>query len=104
TGDKLPNTVEELKQQIKQRNLQTTLNFPITNQKEILSAIDFLKQNLELEVIPDFTFQLTSLLPPSWELFEKAEIDINTPIQGNKPTQPTINTQGSDPEEESINE
>ncbi|CAG8566169.1 23105_t:CDS:2 [Gigaspora rosea] len=94
TGDKLPNTVEELKQ-IEQRNLQTTLNFSITNQEEIPSAIDFLKQNLELE--------LTSLPSPSWELFEEAEIDIDTPMQGNEPTQPTINTQGPDPEEELIN-
>ncbi|CAG8800049.1 20056_t:CDS:2, partial [Gigaspora rosea] len=96
TGDKLPNTVEELKQQIEQRNLQTTLNFPITNQKEVLSAIDFLKQNLELEAIPDFAFQLTSLSLPSWELFEEAEIDIDTPMQENEPTQPTINTQKPD--------
>ncbi|CAG8796483.1 19402_t:CDS:1, partial [Gigaspora rosea] len=104
TGDKLPNTVEELKQQIEQRNLQTTLNFSITNQEEVPSVIDFLKQNLELEAIPDFAFQLTSLPLPSWELFEEAEIDIDTPMQGNEPTQPTINTQKPDPGEESINE
>ncbi|CAG8751238.1 2769_t:CDS:2, partial [Gigaspora rosea] len=96
--------VKELKQQIEQRNLQTTLNFPITTQEEIPSAIDFLKQSLELEVIPDFAFQLTSLPSPSWELFEETEIDFDTPMQGNEPTQPTINTQGSDPKEELINE
>ncbi|CAG8794379.1 12018_t:CDS:1, partial [Gigaspora rosea] len=47
---------------------------------------------------------LTSLSMLSWELFEEAEIDIDTPIQGNEPTQPTINTQGPDPEKELINE
>ena len=71
-GNRLPNTVEELKQQIEQRNLQTILNFSITKQKEILSAIEFLKQNLVLESIPDFAFQLTFLLSPSWKLDRKS--------------------------------
>ncbi|CAG8520729.1 6594_t:CDS:2 [Gigaspora margarita] len=70
TKDKAPNIVEELKQQIEHRNLQITLNFLITEQAEVLSAIEFLKQDLELELIPDFVFQLTSLLSPNWELFE----------------------------------
>ncbi|CAG8490600.1 20189_t:CDS:2, partial [Gigaspora rosea] len=94
TENKLPNTIEELKQLIEQRNLQTTLNFPISNQEEILSAIEFLKQDLALELFPDFAFKLISLLSTGWELFEEAEIDDDTPMQKNEPTQPTINTQG----------
>src|SRR6185437_11424407 len=96
--------VEELKQQIEQRKLQTILNFPITKQEEIPSVIEFLKQNLALESIPDFAFQLTSLSSPSWELFEEAKIDVDISMQGNEPTQPIINTQGPDLEEESVNE
>ena len=84
--------------------MQTTLNFPITKQEEIPSAIEFLNQNLALESIPDFAFQLTSLSSPSWELFKEAEIDVDISIQGNEPIQPTINTQGPVPEGESVNE
>ncbi|CAG8735499.1 37537_t:CDS:1, partial [Gigaspora margarita] len=40
---------------------------------EVLLAIEFLKQNLELELIPDFVFQLISLLLPNWKLFEVNE-------------------------------
>ncbi|CAG8736394.1 40090_t:CDS:2 [Gigaspora margarita] len=70
TGNKASNTVEELKQQIEYKNLQITLNFLITEQAKVPSAIEFLKQDLELELIPDFAFQLTSLPLPNWELFE----------------------------------
>ncbi|CAG8820797.1 21824_t:CDS:1, partial [Gigaspora rosea] len=92
-----------LKQLIEQRNLQTTLNFPISNQEEIPLAIEFLKQDLVLESIPDFAFKLTSLPSPGWELFEEAEIDDDISIQEDEPTQPTINTQGLESEEESTN-
>ncbi|CAG8631423.1 26038_t:CDS:1, partial [Gigaspora rosea] len=104
TENKLPNTIEELKQLIEQRNLQTTLTFPILSQEEIPLAIEFLKQDLALESIPDFAFKLTSLPSPGWELFEEAEIDVDTPMQENKLIQPTINTQGLESEEEVINE
>ncbi|CAG8722639.1 7542_t:CDS:1, partial [Gigaspora rosea] len=93
-----------LKQLIEQKNLQTTLNFPISNQEKIPSAIEFLKQDLALDSIPDFAFKFTSFPSPGWELFEEAEIDDDIPMQENEPTQPTINTQGLESEEEPTNE
>ncbi|CAG8650681.1 10357_t:CDS:2, partial [Paraglomus brasilianum] len=104
TENKLPNTIKELKQLIEQKNLQTTLNFPISNQEKIPSAIEFLKQDLALDSIPDFAFKFTSFPSPGWELFEEAEIDDDIPMQENEPTQPTINTQGLESEEEPTNE
>ncbi|CAG8607066.1 2867_t:CDS:2, partial [Gigaspora rosea] len=72
--------------------------------EEIPSAIEFLKQDLALELIPDFAFKLTFLPSPGWKLFEEAEIDDDTLMQEDEPIQPTINTQGLESEKESTNE
>ncbi|CAG8855802.1 11064_t:CDS:1, partial [Gigaspora margarita] len=64
-----PATIEQLNQQIQQRNLPTKWKFPINKQEEFSEAADFLHRTFLVETISEFVFTISSFLPPGWDIF-----------------------------------
>ena len=64
-----PATIEQLNQQIQQRNLPTKWKFPIDKQEEFPEAADFLRRTFLVETIPEFVFTISSFPPPGWDIF-----------------------------------
>ncbi|CAG8841086.1 24166_t:CDS:2, partial [Gigaspora margarita] len=65
-------------------------------QAKVLLVIEFLKQNLELKLIPNFAFQLMFFPSPNWELFEDDDIPIsgwNVPMSKDELIQTNDNIQ-----------
>ncbi|CAG8844922.1 45267_t:CDS:1, partial [Gigaspora margarita] len=62
-------TIEQLNQQIQQRNLPTKWKFPIDKQEEFPKAADFLCRTFLVETIPKFVFTISSFPPPGWDIF-----------------------------------
>ncbi|CAG8854465.1 41725_t:CDS:1, partial [Gigaspora margarita] len=64
-----PTTIEQLNQQIQQRNLLTKWKFSIDKQEEFSEAADFLHRTFLVETIPEFVFTISSFPPPGWDIF-----------------------------------
>ena len=64
-----PKTIEQLNEQIQQRNLPTKWKFPVERQEEFPEAADFLRRTFLVENIPEFVFKIESFPPPNWDLF-----------------------------------
>ena len=67
---KLPLDNESLNAYIKNKNL-SPLTFPITEQAMIPQATEFLRNTFSFNSLPDSLFNVPTLNPPSWNLFEK---------------------------------
>ncbi|CAG8838684.1 45770_t:CDS:1, partial [Gigaspora margarita] len=65
-----PATIEQLNQQIQQRNLLTKWKFPIDKQEEFPKATDFLRRTFLVETIPEFVFTISSFSPSGWDIFD----------------------------------
>ncbi|CAG8839383.1 1009_t:CDS:1, partial [Gigaspora margarita] len=64
-----PATIEQLDQQIQQRNLPTKWKFLIDKQEEFPEATDFLCRTFLVETIPEFVFTISFFPPPGWDIF-----------------------------------
>ncbi|CAG8630001.1 2790_t:CDS:2, partial [Gigaspora margarita] len=77
----LPNTADKINVQIKSRGLSDKWQFPIKNQTEILTAVEFLRQNFVIDTVPEFIFQVLLLPPPDWSLFGTRTTNDDTHMQ-----------------------
>ncbi|CAG8854399.1 4688_t:CDS:1, partial [Gigaspora margarita] len=62
-------TIEQLNQQIQQRNLPTKWKFSIDKQEEFPEATDFLYRTFLVETIPEFVFTISSFPLSGWDIF-----------------------------------
>ena len=67
---KLPPDNDSINAYIKSKD-QFPLTFPITEQAMVPQATEFLRNTFSFNSLPDSLFNVPTLNPPSWNLFEK---------------------------------
>ena len=70
---KFPSNFEELRKDLKQKQPNCQLAFPITRQEEIPEVLKVIQENYIIKNIPEWIFQIGELPEPDWDIFTKKE-------------------------------
>ena len=64
SNKQIPKSNEEINTFISTKDPQSTIHFPITDQEDILAAIQLLQQYFKFNNLPNFIFSIQDLPPP----------------------------------------